>query len=651
MTTTLNRAKAIRDHARDARRLIVQTVHVAKAGHVGGPLSAAEILSVLYFETLNIDPARPAWPDRDRFVLSKGHSALVLYSTLALRGYFPIAELRTFDQIDSRLQGHPDMTRLPGLDMSTGSLGQGLSAGVGMALGAKVKGKAFRTYVLIGDGECQEGQIWEAAQVAARYRLDNLVAILDLNRLQQFGWRSGSGVWARAHPGNMQEEGFQDAPLPDAAAKWAAFGWQVIEVNGHDVEEISRACDQAKYSEGKPVLIVAHTVKGKGVAFMENDPDWHAKVPTDEELASALDDLGGDLMLPTEDVFSPSSGGLSPPGQIPSDLPRTPGAMEPERPAIRWEPVTAGMALAQRDVFGHTLVKLAEADPDVVVLDGDLGNSTKADIFAKAFPERFLQMGIAEQNMVSVAAGLASVGLKPWISTFTAFLVKRAADQVRVAVAQTHLPVKLVGSYSGIGTNRTGKSHQSIEDLTMLRAMPGMTVIAPADGIEEAQAMAAMNALSRPAYMRINRDATRAVFDDSYRFEIGRAVILKEGTALTIISTGVQTVRALEAAVALEAAGISIYLLHVPTLKPLDALAIVTAAKATGRVLTTEENTVLGGLGGAVAEVLGERHPVPIKRLGLQDVYPESGSDEDLLEKYGLSVGRIVFAAKEWLAR
>jgi transketolase len=261
-----------------ARRLVLESVHKAGAGHVGGPLSAADLLVALYFDVLNIDPQRPDWPDRDRFILSKGHSSIGLYSVLAMRGYFPLEELDTFDQINSRLQGHPDMTKLPGLDMSTGSLGQGLSPGVGMALGARLKGKDFHTWVMLGDGEIQEGQIWEAAFVAARYNLDNLTAILDYNRLPQFGWPSKNGIT-------------RDHPIDDPGAKFAAFGWNVVECNGHDHASIRTAFKRALDHPGESTCIVAHTIKGKGVSFMEGDFNWHAKAPDDEQLRAAVKEL------------------------------------------------------------------------------------------------------------------------------------------------------------------------------------------------------------------------------------------------------------------------------------------------------------------------------------------------------------------------
>ena len=270
----------LRSVATSVRRSIVTTIHHAGAGHIGGPLSATDLLCVLYFHELRIDPANPSWPDRDRFIFSKGHSSIALYATLAERGYFPRAELLTFDQLDSRLQRHPDMRETPGVDMSTGSLGQGLSPGLGMALAAKLTKKDYRTYVMIGDGESQEGQIWEASMVAARYRVDNLVAILDWNGLQQYGW---------AEAGKQPEERMN--PLEDPAGKWRAFGWHVIELDGHDLRAIVAALDEARSITGRPTMLIAHTVKGKGVSFMEGDYLWHAKPITDEELALAVAEL------------------------------------------------------------------------------------------------------------------------------------------------------------------------------------------------------------------------------------------------------------------------------------------------------------------------------------------------------------------------
>jgi transketolase len=262
----------------ETRRLILQSIHTAGAGHIGGPLSCTDLLVNLYFDRLNIDPDHPDWPERDRFILSKGHSSIALYTVLALRGYLPVAELATFDGADSRLQGHPDMTALPGLDMSTGSLGQGLSPGVGMALGARMRGLPFHTWVIVGDGEIQEGQIWEAAFTAARYKLDNLTAIVDYNKLPQYGWPHESG-----HTREM--------PIDDPGGKFAAFGWNVIECDGHDHASIRTAFDAAEAHSGQPTCIVANTRKGRGISFMEGDYLWHAKVPSAAELQRAFAEL------------------------------------------------------------------------------------------------------------------------------------------------------------------------------------------------------------------------------------------------------------------------------------------------------------------------------------------------------------------------
>ena len=269
------------EFARQARVRILEAVKHAGGGHVGGPYSAAEMLAALYFGVMNVRPDEPEWPDRDRFVLSKGHSSIALYTMLALRGYFPVEELLTFDAIDSRLQGHPDMTVTPGIDMSSGSLGLGFAAALGIALGARTEGQDFTTYVMLGDGECNEGVVWEGAHVAARYGLDNIIAIVDHNKLQQFGW-TGSSVEERITP-------YTESQL---ANRWRAFGWHTMEMDGHNIPEILSTLASAKEVSGVPVAIVAHTVKGKGVSYMEGNYKWHSRVPTDEEFAQAMEELG-----------------------------------------------------------------------------------------------------------------------------------------------------------------------------------------------------------------------------------------------------------------------------------------------------------------------------------------------------------------------
>lgn len=303
--------------------------------------------------------------------------------------------------------------------------------------------------------------------------------------------------------------------------------------------------------------------------------------------------------------------------------------------------MTLPMGRAMREVFGETVSELATTDPRIVMLDGDLGSSTRADIFEHAHRDRFLQMGIAEQNMIGVAAGLASMGMMPFISTFVSFAVVRPLDQVRVHVAQTGLNVKLTAGYAGLFTGMAGKTHHIVDDISIMRAMPGMITISPADDVETDRVLRWAAAHDGPVYIRIVRDATQRLFGDDYEFRFGRAVDLRDGSDVTLISTGAQTPRVVDAAELLAADGITAHVVHLPTLKPLDTDAIVSAAERTGRVVTVEEHTIIGGLGGAVAETLAEHRPTPMRRIGLQDTYTESAPNDYLLDKYGLSAERV----------
>ncbi len=307
--------------------------------------------------------------------------------------------------------------------------------------------------------------------------------------------------------------------------------------------------------------------------------------------------------------------------------------------------------VAMRDAFGAALVEVGRQDPRVVAVDADLASSGKVDQFAAAFPERFFQMGIAEQNMTGVAAGLAAMGLIPFTNSFAVFATLRVADQIRVSIAQPRLPVKIAGAYSGLLAGKTGKTHQAIEDIAVMRALPNMTVVAPGDGVEVRKAMQAIVAYDGPVYLRLTRDPSPVVFDDAYEFRLGRAALVREGRDVTVITTGIMLGRAVEAADVLAAEGVSVHLLHVHTVKPLDVQAVAEAAEKTGLVVTAEEHTIIGGLGGAVAEALAEHRPTPMKRVGVADVYSESAPDQDLLQKYGLTAGHIAQAARSLMER
>lgn len=312
--------------------------------------------------------------------------------------------------------------------------------------------------------------------------------------------------------------------------------------------------------------------------------------------------------------------------------------------------MTLPMGRPMREIFGETVSALADDDPRVVMLDGDVGSSTKGEIFQRAHPDRYLQMGIGEQNMLGVAAGLATVGLMPFISAFVPFAVVRPLDQIRVLIAQTGLNVKITAGYAGLFTGQAGKTHIVVDDISIMRAMPGMITVSPADDVEAGQAIGWAATHDGPVYIRLVRDATQRLFDESYVFAPGRAVVVREGRDVTLVGTGAQSPRVVDAAELLAADGIDAQVLHVPTLKPIDVDAIVAAAERTGFLITVEEHTIVGGLGGAVAEVLSEHRPTPLRRLGLQDTFAESGANADLLELYGLSAGRVAERVRGLLA-
>ena len=534
--------------ANEVRKDIVTAVHAAKAGHPGGSLSAADLFTYLYFEEMNVDPKDPKKADRDRFVLSKGHTAPGLYSVLAERGYFPKEDLKTLRHLGSYLQGHPDMKHIPGVDMSSGSLGQGISAAVGMALSAKLSNESYRVYTLLGDGEIQEGQVWEAAMFAGFRKLDNLVVVVDNNGLQIDG---------------KVDEVCSPYPIDK---KFEAFNFHVINVaDGNDMDQLKAAFDEAKTVKGMPTAIIMKTVKGKGVSFMENQAGWHGKAPNDEQYAQAMEDL--------EKVM-----------------------------------------------------------------------------FKKEFPERHIDCGIAECNMMGIAAGLATTGKVPFASTFAMFAAGRAYEQLRNSVAYPKLNVKVGATHGGISVGEDGATHQCCEDFALMRAIPGMVVMSPSDDIEAKAMVKAAYEYVGPVYMRFGRLAVPVINDrPDYKFEMGKGIVLREGKDLTIVANGLCVAASLEAAEKLAADGIDAKVINIHTIKPLDEELIVAAAKETGKVVTVEEHSIIGGLGGAVCECLSEKAPVPVKRIGINDVFGESGPAVALLEKYGLDAEGIYKQIKEFV--
>ena len=310
-----------------------------------------------------------------------------------------------------------------------------------------------------------------------------------------------------------------------------------------------------------------------------------------------------------------------------------------------------GEMIAPRAAFGDALVELGGKDEDVVVFDSDVCASTQTGLFGAAYPDRFYQMGIAEQNMVGAAAGMSTLGYKPWVSTFAVFLAKRAVDQIRISVAYPKLNVKLNGAYGGIPTGKAGATHQSVEDIAVMRCMPHMTVICPGDPYETQQAVYTATDFVGPVYLRTVRCPVPVIFDNKHKFEIGRSYTLCEGSDITIIATGMMTPKALTAALELEKEGIKARTIHMPSIKPMDEDAIVKASKETGRIITVENHSRLGGLGGAVAEVLTEYAPCQLTRLGFPDVFGESGDNEAIFSKYGVNTENIIATAKELISK
>jgi transketolase len=578
------------------RKHLLQTIAAAGAGHTGGDLSCIDLLTVLYGAVLRISPEAVDDPDRDRFVMSKGHSVEALYVVLADRGFFPPADLATLGRPGSRYVGHPTR-HVPGVEQNTGALGHGLAFGVGTALAARLSGRAYRTFVLVGDGELAEGSNWEASLAAAHHRLDNLVLVLDRNELQITG--GTESVCA----------------LEPLAEKLRAFGYAVRDVDGHDHAALMDVFAAVPFEPGRPSAVLARTVKGRGVSFIENDVRWHHRVPKPEELARAMAELEAEerrLGAEPEERFVPSPA-------------RGDGTGETGLP----------MGRPNQDVFSETLLELARADPSVVVVTSDSRGSGKLSGFAEALPERIVEVGIAEQTLVGVAAGLASGGRKPFAVSPACFLTARSLEQVKNDVAYSAQPVRLVGISAGVSYGPLGSTHHSTHDLAALRAIPSLTIVVPADNHEAREAARAAHASRGPIYVRIGK---RRVPDlPGTPFELGRARLVREGKDLAFLATGETVWIAYAAAERLAAEGLRCRVLSLHTLRPLDGEAVRAAARTRG-IVTVEEHSTSGGLGEACAAILAEAGlSVRLRRMGLPDEETFPGSQAEILEHYGIS--------------
>ena len=600
-----------------ATRLRIESVRAtteAGSGHPSTCCSAAELVAALFFAEMRYDPANPQHPDNDRFVLSKGHAAPVLYAAWAEAGFLTRGELLSLRRLESDLEGHPT-PRLPFVDVATGSLGQGLAAGVGIALNARRIRSEHRTYVLLGDGESAEGAVWEAANVAAHEKLDSLCGITDVNALGQ------------SAPTQWQHD------LDALAARWRACGWHVMAVDGHDLPAIVDAFEKARQTRGRPTMILARTLKGKGVSFMEGLDGWHGKpLKKGDELARALAEL--------EAQFLPQEG--------PAPRPSPPPAVR--RPPARQGSVGAsayklGDRVATREAYGAALARLAAGDDRIVAIDADVKNSTFSEKVEQAVPDRFYQMFIAEQVMLGVAMGLASRGALPFPSTFAAFLT-RAYDFVRMA-AISNLNIKIAGSHAGVSIGEDGPSQMALEDLAMMRAQPNVAVLYPCDGVSTERLVERMAYHPGPAYMRTTRPKTPVIYGPNEAFEIGGLKVLRESAAdvATVIGAGVTVFEALKAYDELQQHGISIRVVDLYSVQPIDAAALVRCARETkGRLVTVEDHYAAGGIGDAVASAVAPEG-CAVRRLAVREI-PRSGTPDQLLDRYGISARHIVAAVK-----
>ncbi|HEX2064594.1 MAG TPA: transketolase [Acidimicrobiales bacterium] len=598
-----------------AQQLRVDSVRAADAGGSGHPtssMSAAELTAVLLAKYLRYDFDRPDNPNNDHLVFSKGHASPLLYALYKAVGAIDEEELLSYRKFGSRLEGHPT-PRLPWVDVATGSLGQGLPIGVGMALtGKKLDRLPYRVWVLCGDSEMAEGSIWEAFAHASFAELDNLTAIVDVNRLGQrgetmYGWDLGT-----------------------YATRAKAFGWHAIEVDGHDVSAIDDAYAEAVATEGKPTVIVARTVKGKGVSEVEDEGGVHGKPLKDVE--KAIEELGGQRDLKIE-VSAPESD-------------EKPHVFETGERALPTYEV--GEEVATRKAYGEALEALGDVRSDLVAMDGEVANSTYSEIFRDAHPERFFEMYIAEQQMIAAAVGMQVRGWAPFASTFAAFLT-RAYDFIRMA-AVSRANIRLCGSHAGVAIGQDGPSQMGLEDLAALRAVQGSTVIYPCDANQTAQLVAQMADQPGITYLRTTRGGTPVIYGPDEQFRIGGSAVVRssDDDQVTVVGAGVTLHEALKAADALAEEGIKVRVIDLYTIKPVDAATLHAAAEATGgRVVTAEDHWAEGGLGDAVLDAFANAGPrVRVVKLAVREM-PASGKPEELLGEAGIDAEHIAEACRK----
>ncbi|MFD4412327.1 transketolase [Streptomyces sp. NPDC058476] len=597
-----------------AQQLRVDSVRASAAagsGHPTSSMSAADLMAVLFAHHLRYDFDRPQHPGNDRFVLSKGHASPLLYAAYKAAGAISEAELLTFRKLGSRLEGHPTPQRLPWVETATGSLGQGLPVGVGIALaGKRLDRTGYRVWVVCGDSELAEGSIWEAAEHAGFEHLDNLTVIVDVNRLGQRGpTRHGHDLDAYAR-------------------RFQAFGWHTVEIDGHDVEAIDRAYAEAESTGGQPTAIIARTLKGKGVAAVEDREGLHGKPLPDAD--EAIAELGGVHDRRVAVQPPPAARILHAVQSGHADLPR----------------YETGEKAATRDAFGQALAALGTARGDVVALDGEVGDSTRTEFFAKEHPERFFECYIAEQQLVASAVGMAARGWVPYASTFAAFFA-RAYDFVRMA-AISGSGINLVGSHAGVSIGQDGPSQMGLEDLAMFRSVHGSTVLYPCDANQTAKLVCEMAGLDGIRYLRTSRGDTPVIYGPNEEFPVGGSKVLRAsgGDRLTLVAAGVTVHEALAAAEALDRDGIQARVIDLYSVKPVDRRTLREAAEDTGCLLTVEDHHEEGGIGDAVLDAFLDGRPVPrLVRLAVRTM-PGSATPAEQLHAAGIDAESIAAAAR-----